>query len=133
MQNYFIRLQSVLDIIAQHDEMTYASNIKNKYYSAEYLKYTRFIEQCLDKNKPVLDWGALYGHVSILLEESGFDVTSYCVSPSPGSRAALTTQFKAKFIESDEATSLPFKDGSFGAVISSGVFEHWYGPSFYDT
>lgn len=126
MRNYFKRVQALLDIIHKYDELSYASNIKNKYYSSEYLKYVPLIDRWCDKNMPVLDWGALYGHVSILFEELGFEVTPFCVSPSPGSRAALTSQFQAKFFESEERSLLPFKDESFGTVISSGVFEHVY-------
>jgi len=121
---YFERVAAIYQTVLAYEDGSIASHIKDRYAAAEYLKYVPVLQQHLAPRATVLDWGAQYGHISALLESFGFRPTSYVVRPTPGAVAALERQFPGRWVKSEEAIALPFQDGTFDAVVSSGVFEH---------
>jgi len=123
---YFERVAEIYKTVAANDGAEYAVNIKSPYRAAEYLKYAPLLRQHLgDAAADVLDWGALWGHVSVMVEEMGYRPTPFILSDiSSPWRSPLQSQFGGRYVVHDDPVTLPFDDGRFNAVISSGVFEH---------
>ena len=92
---------------------------------SEYLKYIHLLDD-IDRSSRVVDWGAQFGHVTILLEELGFiDVIPYCMRQDfPAVKATLSHFFPDKYVIGSGPLMLPFPDESIDVLISSGVFEH---------
>ena len=124
---YFERVAEIHKTVAATDGAEYAVNIRSPYRAAEYLKYAPLLRQHLGNSAAnVLDWGALWGHVSVLIEELGYCPTPYILGPLMPEqwRDPLDRQFPGRYVVHDDPIALPFEDGRFDAVISSGVFEH---------
>lgn len=107
-----------------------AKHIDSKYKTIEYKKYAdRLAVHGVDlKGLKVLDWGAQYGHVSLMLKALGAEVTPYVFRASGAMSTAMTLHFPGQWVEGheNEPRLLPFADGEFDMVVSSGVFEHVY-------
>jgi len=69
----------------------------------------------------ILDWGCGLGHMSFLLKQHQFSVTSYDVADSGRD---FLSKIGQKLILADDAIKLPFPNAEFDAVLSSGVLEH---------
>lgn len=101
-----------------------------------YLYLTRYIADLLTKwlSRPepaiqILDWGAGKGHVTHLLSELKFDVTSCDVAKTSGDStfgqaAPIVDGTRIDVIPLRHDCLLPFDDDSFDAVVSMGVLEH---------
>ena len=92
---------------------------------SEYLKYIHLLDG-VKKSARVIDWGAQFGHITILLQENGYsDVIPFCIDQDfPAVKSALSRFFPDKFVLGSDSLLLPFKDCSVDVFISSGVFEH---------
>jgi SAM-dependent methyltransferase len=77
----------------------------------------------------VLDWGTGKGHVSYLLRQRGFQVTSVDVvskieDSSFGQLTPILLEQNIDVTPLDSEVKLPFDTGSFDLVVSFGVLEH---------
>ena len=73
----------------------------------------------------ILDWGCGLGQMTYLLRNRGFSVASYDVDPA-GQR--FLARLGQALIVAADPVKLPFADGAFDAVLSSGVLEHVADP-----
>ena len=76
----------------------------------------------------VLDWGCAFGQMSDLLASRGLQVTAFDYDPDGEGFRALPYYPHIKAHYSAEPVALPFDDGQFEAVLSSGVLEHVQQP-----
>jgi 2-polyprenyl-3-methyl-5-hydroxy-6-metoxy-1,4-benzoquinol methylase len=70
----------------------------------------------------VLDWGAGWGQVSLLLAVHGLRVTAYDVEDKGAATGLLAGTGVAYVV--DPGPGLPFSPASFDAVLNCGVLEH---------
>lgn len=76
----------------------------------------------------VLDWGCAFGQMSDLLTARGIQVTAFDYDPDGEALRPLPYYPHIKAHYSAESVALPFDDGQFDAVLSSGVLEHVQQP-----
>ncbi len=76
----------------------------------------------------VLDWGCAFGQMSHLLDSRGVEVTAFDYDPDGEGLRPLPYYPHIKAHYSAEPVALPFADGQFDAVLSSGVLEHVQEP-----
>ena len=77
----------------------------------------------------LLDWGAGKGHISYLLKQHGFQVTSCDLLGSDEDSAfaqvtPIIDENKIPIVPLNDEQTLPFADGAFDIVVSFGVLEH---------
>jgi SAM-dependent methyltransferase len=77
----------------------------------------------------VLDWGCGKGHITYLLRERGFNVTSCDVhSGKPdsafGQETPILRHLGVRVVPLEDTVQLPFEHAQFDAVVSFGVLEH---------
>ena len=77
----------------------------------------------------VLDWGCGKGHITYLLRERGFDVTSCDVMSSRddstfGQEVPIIRAKEIPIVPLHHPSKLPFDDKTFDCVVSFGVLEH---------
>jgi 2-polyprenyl-3-methyl-5-hydroxy-6-metoxy-1,4-benzoquinol methylase len=75
----------------------------------------------------ILDWGCGKGHITYLLQDRGFDVTSCDVVRDDSTFGQEVPLIRAKgipIIPLHHPSQLPFDDKSFDCVVSFGVLEH---------
>ncbi len=85
-----------------------------------YIKNADQIKHFLPKGR-ILDWGCGLGHMSYLLKKRGFEVVSYELHQVG---QEFLDRINQPLIVGTEPVALPFADGYFDAVLSSGVIEH---------
>jgi SAM-dependent methyltransferase len=83
----------------------------------------------LPEDIKVLDWGCGKGHITHLLRERGFNVTSCDVRSTEGDSAfgqetPILQQLAIRVIPLEDPVQLPFENATFDAVVSFGVLEH---------
>jgi len=77
----------------------------------------------------VLDWGCGKGHITYLLRNHSFDVTSCDIVSEKndstfGQEVPIIEQQKITVVPLRHPSQLPFDDASFDCVVSFGVLEH---------
>ena len=77
----------------------------------------------------VLDWGCGKGHITYLLQQQGFQVTSCDVASAGedstfGQDVPIVAARKISVVPLHHPSKLPFADHSFDCVVSFGVLEH---------
>ncbi|MEA3494396.1 MAG: class I SAM-dependent methyltransferase [Candidatus Margulisiibacteriota bacterium] len=85
-----------------------------------YIKDADKIKDQLKTGK-ILDWGCGLGQMSYLLKNRGFDVISYDIDQNG---RKFLDRIGQTLILAEDPVKMPFPDGSFEAVLSSGVLEH---------
>ncbi len=96
-------------------------NLRNKFALRHSLRMAEEIARYLPYKGKILDWGCGYGHMTFFMANLGLRVISCDVHC-----AALIFLEKIGFQNFVRigTVSMPFKDASFDAVLSCGVFEH---------
>ncbi len=123
--------QQMLSIGFARADTPHYLHLRSKLVVLTYLRIADEISQQLPPvNSPrLLDWGAGIGQMSYLLSRRGFDVTGFSYleeAPDPGVNRT-TLQFGDQIlplVTTTDPVKLPFPDGYFEAVLSSGVLEH---------
>jgi len=95
-------------------------NMDSKLGMGRYIKDADRIKSYLPKGK-ILDWGCGMGQMTYLLKNRGFDVVSFDVDQSG---RELLERIGQTLILAEDPVKMPFPDGIFEAVLSSGVLEH---------
>jgi len=93
--------------------------------ASRYINDADRIKSFLSAGK-ILDWGCGLGQMSYLLKNRGLEVVSYDLDQSGRDFLARIGQ---TLILATDPVKLPFADGSFDAVLSSGVLEHVPDPA----
>jgi len=101
-------------------QANYMEHLSNLVSLKSYLIRGKEIKKYFQNEVKILDWGAGFGQMLLILENLGFNVVPFdIVIPEKN----LFNRIKAKPILGDK-TILPFKNESFDAVLSCGVLEH---------
>ena len=100
-------------------------NLDSDLGALRYIDNAKVIKKIMPQGK-ILDWGCGLGHMTYLLRNRGFEVISYDVDQGGKDFLARIGQ---TLILATDPVKLPFADGSFDAVLSSGVLEHVPDPA----
>ncbi len=94
--------------------------------SVQYVYYNILVDYFLNKRIGlIVDWGGQYGHVTILLQNEGYDAECYFLAPPPNFEIFQERfRFPFRYGSTMERVKLPYQDNSALAVVSSGVLEH---------
>ena len=118
----------------KHLESNWAQNVKTDLHLEEYNEVFKYVSENFSADAMILDWSALYGHVSHGLSLRHFEeVYAFQFKPSAGSKFSLCNLKGINPVfEMKDPSRLPFDDSKFDCVISCGVLEHVYetGGSF---
>lgn len=101
-----------------------AQNIKSDHHAVEYWKYSFLLKEYCSANSVILDWGALFGHVTLMGQALGLNVVPFVFGADQKLKDLHKTALTTDVVYSDDPVRLPFEDSTFDTVISSGVFEH---------
>ena len=96
--------------------------VKNKMMLRRYVKLCTEVNKWVGKKAQVLDLGCGEGQNMVILDKLGMDVVGIEINRQPGWK-------KLKFdLKTYDGKRLPYKAGSFDAVVMFGVLEH-IGPN----
>jgi SAM-dependent methyltransferase len=111
-------------------------NLRHIGYLRDYRRYIDLVVSHASGSR-VLDWGAGNGHVSYLLKKSvKFKaISSFLVNADDQTINFLRNALDLSVVNSLDKIKLPYEDGAFDCVLSSGVLEHVteYGGSLEST
>ncbi|MDZ8188749.1 MAG: class I SAM-dependent methyltransferase [Nostoc sp. ChiSLP02] len=122
----------LIDLVGDINSHAFLANpaSQNIYlYLTEYVRAVSeyWFETSSDKIS-VLDWGCGKGHISFLMGEMGFQITSCDVRGADDSAFGQITPIIEKtsleVVPLEHPYLLPFNDASFDVVLSFGVLEH---------
>ena len=114
-------------MVDTEDQWTDDKNVRSHAQMREYTAMADRIAADFPGGK-VLDWGCAFGQMSDLLTSRGLQVTAFDYDPDGKGFRALQYYPHIKAHYSAEPVALPFDDGLFDAVLSSGVLEHVQQP-----
>ncbi len=125
-------LQEALLKICREYQVLYAENIA---HPGDWLCYrffcTLFAELFPDRNAKIIDWGGLYGHITLLLRQRGYEnCSNYLLKDARYERmvAGYYKHFQEAFsiptLYGDKPDVLALEDNSCDIFLSSGVLEH---------
>ena len=116
--------KTFLNIILSH-RIAYAENILHPDLWIVYPFYVSLIKHLYPRRDiTILDWGGLYGHVTALLKEAGYENTRNYLLNIPSRYDLFRETFKFKTLYGKNPNHLDLPDHSHDIVISSGVLEH---------
>jgi len=116
--------KAFLDIISSH-RIAYTDNIRHPDLWIIYPFYVSLIKRLYPSiNTAILDWGGLYGHVTALLKEAGYDNICNYLLNIPRRYDLFQKAFQLKTVYGENPNHLNLPDHSYELVISSGVLEH---------
>lgn len=113
------------------DEEVPWTDDKNVRSYAQMREYTSFADRIAEDfpGGEILDWGCAFGQMSDLLISRGMNVTAFDYDPDGEGERPLPYYPHISVRYSSEPVKLPYADGLFDTVLSSGVLEHVQDPS----
>lgn len=116
--------QDFLEIIDRH-RVPHAENIRKTDAWLHYLYYCALVRRFVsDPAASIIDWGGLYGHVTLILRTLGFQkVHNYLLHRTPHYRI-FQERFDIPTLWGREPDRLELDSASVRVFISSGVLEH---------
>lgn len=118
-QNYSAD-KEIEEIIAVFKDRPESPHLASRLGVSRYIKVADHIVRLFPRGK-ILDWGTGCGQMTYLLKNRGLDVVSYEIAAS---ERPLLEKIGQPVVIGEDPVKLPFPDGSFDAVLSSGVLEH---------
>jgi hypothetical protein len=112
------------ELVTRH-QVTHADNLLKINDWLNYCYYCQLVRNLLpDSGACIIDWGGLYGHITMILKTMGFNrVTNYLLHRVPH-YPLFEEAFAIPTLWGREPNRLHLDTGSVDAFISSGVLEH---------
>lgn len=120
-QKIIQELQLFRSSVSNRDEQELFSHLSNQVSLRSYLSMAQEIRGILGAEKYLLDWGAGFGQMTLILKHLGVDVTAYDVDKK---NDRLFTLVGTPLVIGKDQTKLPFPDNQYDAVLSCGALEH---------
>lgn len=113
-----------IEIIRRH-QVPYAENILETDDWIYYCFYCALVRSLMsDPSTVIIDWGGLYGHVTMILRTMGYRNThNYLLHQTPY-YSLFEKELKIPTLWGEEPNRLNLESGSADVLISSGVLEH---------
>jgi SAM-dependent methyltransferase len=103
----------------------FAENITARSDWLFYVYFCRLVAACLpDLQARIIDWGGLYGHVTKILQDLGYDNTGNYLLHKMPHYSLFEQAFHLPTLWGLDPNRLELEDRSVDAFISSGVLEH---------
>ncbi|RTZ92957.1 MAG: hypothetical protein DSY91_02865 [Deltaproteobacteria bacterium] len=113
-----------MKIIAAH-HVAYADNIRHPDLWIAYPFFTALIKKLYPlRETSILDWGGLYGHVTVLLRKAGFENVHNYLLHYPPPYDLFRESFQIETLLGKDPNHIDVASASYDIVISSGVLEH---------
>jgi SAM-dependent methyltransferase len=111
-------------LIDRH-QVPYAENILKTNDWVNYLYYCALVRSMVsDPSARIIDWGGLYGHITLILKTLGFqNVSNYLLHQTPH-YPLFEKKWKIPTIWGQDPNHLSLESDSVDGFISSGVLEH---------
>jgi SAM-dependent methyltransferase len=113
-----------IELISQHD-VPHAENILKTNDWVNYLYYCSLVRLWIsDPSALIIDWGGLYGHITLLLQAMGYQkVFNYLLHLTPH-YSIFEEELKVPTLWGQDPNRLNLESNSIDGFISSGVLEH---------
>jgi SAM-dependent methyltransferase len=115
------QLQEFYDTAVTGPEGPLLDHLSNEVSLRSYIVKGRQMQESLGKGAQVLDWGAGFGQMTLILNRLGVDPVPYDVIRRKNN---LFAQAATEMVFGTDPVRLPFPDGDFDGVLSCGVLEH---------
>jgi SAM-dependent methyltransferase len=111
-------------VIKAHDVPS-AENLVNLHKWLVYVFFADLVKHLVPaKDGRIIDWGGLFGHLTQILRNKGYDNTSNYILHKSAHYSFFQEKFGIPTLYGSDANVFNLKDGSVDVFISSGVFEH---------
>jgi len=117
--------QEFKDIVSQYNLLGAGSNLLSQNTWIYYVHYCSLLNELIqNKNSLIIDWGGLFGHITMLLHTMGLKNTYNYLLDVSSNYAYFKDHFNIPTKLGTDPNQLALEDNSVDVFLSSGVLEH---------